>query len=90
MLGSVRLENYPQCATHCATQWDSQNHIKSANAACNVKVSNSVGLIAFDNHMAVPAKDPSVAPITLIRNKSGEENSTPMYIRMDAGMSLMA
>ena len=26
----MRLENYPQCATQCATQWDSQNHMKRA------------------------------------------------------------
>ena len=38
----------------------------------------------------IPAIEPSVAPTTLIRNKSGEENKTPIYIRIDAGMSLMA
>ena len=27
----MRLENYPQCATQCATQWDSQNHMKRCN-----------------------------------------------------------
>ena len=26
----MRLENYPQCATQCATQLDSQNHMKRA------------------------------------------------------------
>ena len=27
----MRLENYPQYGTQCATQWDSQNHMKRAN-----------------------------------------------------------
>ena len=27
----MRLENYPQCATQCATQLDSQNQMKRAN-----------------------------------------------------------
>ena len=26
----MRLENYPQCATQCATQWGSQKHMKRA------------------------------------------------------------
>ena len=26
----MRMENYPQCATQCATQWDWQNHMKRA------------------------------------------------------------
>ena len=26
----MRIENYPQCATQCATQWGSQNHMKRA------------------------------------------------------------
>ena len=30
-LNQMRSENYPQCATQCATQWDSQNHMKRAN-----------------------------------------------------------
>ena len=27
----MRLENYHQCESQCATQWGSQNHMKRAN-----------------------------------------------------------
>ena len=34
----MSLENYPQCATQCATQWDSQNHMKRAIETLNKRL----------------------------------------------------
>ena len=35
----MRLENYPQCESQCATRWDSQNHMKRAiNSAHKIHV----------------------------------------------------
>ena len=48
----MRMENYPQCATQCATQWDSQNHMKRAKKV--LKTCELFGLVfvlvLFEGH----------------------------------------
>ena len=45
----MRLENYPQCATQCATQWDSQKHMKRAIDTINVSQTVAICTLSLFN-----------------------------------------
>ena len=42
----MRLENYPQCATQCATQWDSENHMKRAYMGLTVEGVRALAIVS--------------------------------------------
>ena len=81
----MRLEKYPQCATQCATHWDSQNHMKRAIGCKSFPQKKlefqripAMALIWSKRHLFAP-RDPASDPyIGTIVTKTRGPNLAPV------------